>query len=257
MQSYLVGDRVMCLRCALRKPADLDDANYGRMRPTHIERDNTGYYRCTASLRGYKPCGQRNISVKAMDGQLVDFLSTLQLPDDMQERIEQAVKSRPENEANLRRIAEIEEKIERVNVAWEEGFMKRDEYLEKRGDLEREIAALRPVDFDELNEAADLMRNFRLYWDACAALDNPAEARKELVGQIVDSVYVDDRKIVAVVFHRDYAVILGGIETAHAQFARAAQNHLTEAGIITATISSQSGDDGFRTRDLCLDRAVC
>ena len=241
----------MCLRCALRKPADLDDANYSRMRPTNIERDKAGYYRCSATLRGYEPCGQRNINVKSLDHQLVEMLSNLVLPADVSDRIERAVSSRSENETNLKRIAELEEKSKRVNISWEEGLLDREQYVERHGEIRREISALRPVDYDELNEAADFIRNFRTYWDACEALDNPAEARKELVAEIVETVYVYDKHIAAVVLHGDYAVILGGIETAHAQIARAAQNHLAERGIVTTSISSRSGDDGARYGSGC------
>jgi hypothetical protein len=40
---------------------------------------------------------------------------------------------------------------------------------------------LRPVDYDELMEAADLIQNFRQYWDACATQDKCNEARRQLV----------------------------------------------------------------------------
>ena len=253
--SYVLGDRVYCARCAERKPSGLVDAGYGRMRPSRA-RGEKSYYRCLAHERGYDRCAQEFVRVAAIDAQLLSMLSNLELPDDITDRIERAVQLRSENESNLRRIEEIKEAVHRLDVKWENGFIGEAEYLEGRNQLQREIAAMRPVDYDELNEAADLLRNFRSYWDACGELDNPAEARKELVRSMVDRVYVEGSQIVTIVMHHDYAVLLGENETAHANIASAVQKRLKER-IITTNLSNQSGDDGVRTRDLCLDRAVC
>ncbi len=257
VRTYLLNDRVICQRCAVRKPAELDDERYGYMHPTTNERDGTSHYRCTAVQRGYSKCGQKWARIEEIDQQLISVLSSLRLPDDVEQRIEQAVTARTENAGNLKRMEELQSGVDRVDLSWNEGFISEQEYREKRRDLQREIESLRPVDYDDLNEAADLIRHFQAYWDGCATLPNAQEARKELVARIVQSVYVYDRVITTVVLHRDFAIVLGQNETARAQIARAAHNHLSTGAFITASISRYSGDDGSRTRDLCLDRAVC
>ncbi|MFN8379259.1 MAG: hypothetical protein U0452_11370, partial [Anaerolineae bacterium] len=131
-------------------------------------------------------------------------------------------------------------------MQWDHEFIAEDEYLDRREQLQREVVAMRPVGYDDLTEAADLLRNFRAYWDACEKVEKPAQARRELVSRIVQSVYVYDKTLVAVVFYSDYAVVLGGNETAHAQTARAAYAHVAAHGLPGDSAYSQSGDDGSR-----------
>ena len=35
---------------------------------------------------------------------------------------------------------------------------------------------MRPLDYDRLEEAVDLITHFRSYWDQCEEMDNPEEA---------------------------------------------------------------------------------
>ena len=91
-------------------------------------------------------------------------------------------------------MAEIQEIIERIDFRWDHGFIDKDEYFEKRVQLEREIEALRPIDYDDLQEAADLIRHFRTYWDQCADVDEPDEARQQLLVKIGSSTW--DCKII-------------------------------------------------------------
>src|SRR5690349_16411345 len=98
-------------------------------------------------------------------------------------------------------MADIEEIIKRVDLRWEEGFINKEEYVEKRRQLQRELDSLRPVDYDELTEAEDLLTQFRSYWDSCSEQGNPDEARKQLIEKIVERVFVHDRKVLALVLH--------------------------------------------------------
>jgi hypothetical protein len=242
--TYVLGDRVFCGRCAARKPADIADEGYGRMRPGHQVRGDYFFYRCMAHDRGYRNCGQPFAHADTLDAQLLEELASLTLPDDVRVGIEQAVAGRIENEANLKRMAELTEIVERIDLKWENGFMDRDAYLAKRGELQREIEEMRPIDYDDLAEAADLLQHFRSYWDACAETENPAEARKELVARVVDRVYVDNGALVAIVLHGDYAVVLGENETPHANIASAVQKRLVERGFNENSACNRSGDDG-------------
>ena len=252
IRSYTLQDRVYCARCLARKPDNLVDDNYGKMRPNWIERDKLAYYRCIAHARGYEPCGQRYIRVEVLDQQIYEILSNLSFSDDIQARIEQAVKGRIENDANFRLMAEIEERVKRIDFSWEQGFLDPQTYAEKRRQLQREIEALRPVDYEDLNEAADLVRNFRVYWDECEKADDPADARRQLVSKILKRALVYDDKIIAVELYGGFALILEENETALGELLNAIRD-----GKITEDISRWNGDDGSRTRDLCLDRAVC
>ena len=207
-RTYVLHDRTFCARCIVAMPRGLQDDNYGKMRPAWDKRRVTGYYRCLCKERGYDDCGQLSIREDELNEQVVEVLTGLEVPEDFRERVEAAVRSRVENEAALQRMEEIEEIIERVDFRWDHGFIDKDEYFEKRVQLEREIEALRPIDYDDLQEAADLIRHFRTYWDQCAEVDEPEEARQQLLVKIVDQVLVYDDHVVAIALHGDFNVML-------------------------------------------------
>lgn len=57
------------------------------------------------------------------------------------------------------------------------------------------MEALRPIDYDELTEAADLLQTFRVYWEKCAETSEPDKARQQLIGKLVDRVFVEDGRL--------------------------------------------------------------
>jgi hypothetical protein len=252
-------NRVYCARCALNKPSGLTDERYGKMRPSADDRYtvHTARYRCLCTNRGYEHCGQKQVVVTDIDQQVVDILAGLNIPHGFRERVERAVQTRVENASALERMEEIRLIIERVDLRWDEGFLGKEDYIEKRRQLQQEYDSLRPVDYDELTEAADLLEHFRTYWDECAKLPNPPEARQQLVAKVIDRVLVYDDEIVAVVLHGSFAVVLGQNQTAPALLADAVSQVLNDQGISTSLDSSQYGSDGDRTRDLRLDRPTC
>lgn len=63
------------------------------------------------------------------------------------------------------RMEEIQAIVQRINFGWENGFITPEEYVEKRSQLQKELEALRPVNYEELMETADLIENFRPYWE--------------------------------------------------------------------------------------------
>lgn len=256
MRTYLLHDRLYCARCIANKPAGLIDDNYGRMRPYYHNQRDTSFYRCLAHDRGYEKCGQKATRVEAIDAQLVAILSQLDIPDGFRERVEQAVQNRVENEASLQRMEEVRAIVERIDFSWEQGFLDKEDYLEKRRQLQQEMNALRPVDYDELIEAADLLENFCTYWKACVDVDKPDEARYQLVSKIVDRVFVYNDQIIGVVLHGDFAVVLGENTTAPEENSDAAEWE-TISQSLAKFLRSQCGSDGIRTRDLRCDRPIC
>jgi hypothetical protein len=102
------------------------------------------------------------------------------------------------------------------------------------------------VDYGHLMEASDLLCNFRTYWDQCEQLDNPSEARKQLVSKIVERVFVYDHKVLGLVLFGDFAVLLEENKIAPSEIESAIHSTLTETNVISVEIYSQSGDDGSR-----------
>ena len=108
-----------------------------------------------------------------------------------------------------------------------------------------ELDALRPIDYDELIEAADLIENFQVYWDQCDEVDNPLDARQQLLQKIVERVFVHEGEVLAVVVHGDFGVVLGKDEQETADIARV----LDIKNAATSEISPRSrhGSDGARS----------
>ena len=208
LRTYVLHDRVYCARCISRKPTELEDNNYGKMRPAWDSRYGRGRYRCQARERGYHRCGQGVVHVDDMDEQVYHALASLHIPQGYKERVEEAVQNRVENEYAYKRMAEVEEIVRRIDFRWDQGFVSEEEYIAKRRQLQEEMESLRPIDFDELMEAADLLQNFSSYWRDCETVDNPEDARKQLITKIVDRVFIYDTHVIGITLHGDYGVIL-------------------------------------------------
>ncbi len=255
-RTYLIHDRVYCAECVATKPPGLMDDYYGKMRPFWHTTNVCAYYRCVARRRGYEPCGQGWITVEDLDDQVVAILSHLTIPEGFRQRVEAAVQQRVDNASALARMEEIRGIIERIDFRWDQGFISREEYAEKRQQLKREMDAMRPIDYDELIEAADLIEHFQSYWDQCAKVRRPDEARQQLLQKIVERVFVHDGEVLAVVLHGDFGVVLGEDEQEMREIA-AALDIKNGATSDLSLSRSPLGSDGIRTRDLRLDRPAC
>jgi hypothetical protein len=148
-------------------------------------------------------------------------------------------------------MEEVQAIVERIDFSWEQGFLDKEDYLEKRRQLQQELNALRPVDYDELVEAADLLENFTTYWNACAEVDKPDEARYQLVSKIVDRVFVYNDQILGVVLHGDFAVVLGENTTAPEENSDAAEWE-TISQSLAKFLRSQCGSDGHGSLTGCV-----
>jgi site-specific DNA recombinase len=243
-RTYVLHDRVFCAECVARKPHGLMDDMYGKMRPFWHKDNEKGYYRCLCKERGYESCGQGFIEVDVLDNQVVAILNSLTVPDDFRDRVEEAVQNRVENAAALERMAEIQEIIERVDFRWDHGFISAEEYVQKRAQLERELDAMRPIDYDELIEAADLLEHFQVYWNQCAEVENPQDARQQLLHKIVERVFVLDGNVLAIVLYGDFGVVLGADETASLEIADAIEKEMATNGV--SITRSRCGSDGHR-----------
>jgi hypothetical protein len=215
------------------------------MRPFWHKDNEKGYYRCLCKERGYESCGQGFIEVDVLDKQVVAILNSLTVPDDFRDRVEEAVQNRVENAAALERMAEIQEIIERVDFRWDHGFISAEEYIQKRAQLERELDAMRPIDYDELIEVADLLEHFQVYWNQCAEVENPQDVRQQLLHKIVERVFVLDGNVLAIVLYGDFGVVLGANETASLEIADAIEKEMATNGV--SITRSRCGSDGLGT----------
>ena len=110
-------------------------------------------------------------------------------------------------EKNLNaRIQEIKSVIARMDQRWDHGFFSsEEEYVQQRIKLQLELEQLTPVPDDELEQAADMLTNFKMHWER---LEGDEEARHELVKPIVERVYVCDDRVVAMTLRSNYHLVL-------------------------------------------------
>ncbi|MFZ0547382.1 MAG: zinc ribbon domain-containing protein, partial [Candidatus Promineifilaceae bacterium] len=222
------------------------------MRPSWNPKQNQGWYRCIARDRGYLSCPQPLIKNNLLDEQVVAELSRLTIPDGFRDRVEEAVQKNVENEDALARMEEIEEVVKRIDFSWEKGFLSPQEYIDKRNQIHREMEALRPVEYDDLIEAADLLENFSSYWEACGTVDDFEEARKQLLAKIIDRVFVYDDRVVAIALHGNYAVVLDNDGLAPSEIVEKIQSETKRGTSNSASTSdAQSGSDGVVPRQGC------
>jgi DNA invertase Pin-like site-specific DNA recombinase len=212
--TYILPDRVFCGHCIARGDGNLADPNYDKMRIQWQDPKNAAIYRCIARDRGYGDCEQSIVYEERVLGMIVEMISRLNVPCDARERIDALVRSRPSNQQALEQLAELEEQQRRVQFSWEHGRLLPEEYLARTSQLEREIASMRPLDYDRLEEAADLITHFRSYWEQCAEVDNPEETWQQLMAKIVDRGFVYDDRVIAVALHPGFGIILDMPESA-------------------------------------------
>lgn len=79
--------------------------------------------------------------------------------------------------------------------------------LARRSLLQKEIDSLHPIDYDDLMEAADLLKNFRDHWEVYTNINKPEEAHQQLLAKIVDRVFVYDQQGIGVALHSDFGIV--------------------------------------------------
>lgn len=163
-------------------------------------------------------------------------------PENWRQHITRAM-SEALGEQNLEeRLKEIRATIERMDFRWDNGFITdKMDYLEKRVQLQQELEQLIPVPDDDLQRAVDILQNFGTHWEACKG---DPETEHRLVRLIVERVYVESERVVAMTLKSDYHIVLGH-----------KMNGPTEVPVDPYLYTN--GSDGVRTRDLRLDRPTC
>ena len=257
VRTYVLHNKVYCSRCVANRPTNIQDSNYGKMRPAWNKRRDEGNYRCLARDRGYHSCEQGYVTANILDEQVSHYLSTLTIPVGVRDRIEAAVRNRVENAETLKKMEEIQEIVKRVDFSWEQGFMTPEEYIEKRNQLQRELEALKPLEHDELIEAADLLENFSTYWKACATVENPTEARQQLIAKVVDKIFVYDDQVIGIALYGNFGVVLDESIWTPNRILDGVRSEMKKGANELISACTQNGSDGIRTRDLHLDRVAC
>lgn len=206
---YLLSGKIWCGFCRARQTAGLRDKNFGRMH-CHTSTSKGRHYRryqCKSKYRGYGECEAPVSHCNVVEQQVIEILLAASdtMPVDVERSIREVLFQRAESAASAARMTEIEEIIRRVDISWENGFMSEADYLGKRRQLQAEIEALTPIDYDSLKESAFALKSFSTLW-AKASDDH---ARQKLVDAVLKAVVVEGDRVVSVVLHGDVSILLG------------------------------------------------
>lgn len=245
VHTYILHNRVYCARCVARKPTELTDLNFGKMRPGWNNKYQRSAYRCLARDRGYHSCEQSYIDTQTLDTQVYEALENLEIPVGFRDRVERAVRERVQNAESFRRMEEVNEIVKRIDFSWEQGFLSPDDYLEKRHQLQREIESLRPIDYDDLMEAADLLTNFKHYWQECEAIGDVKVARQQLIAKIVDRIFIYDDRVIGIALYGDFGVILDDNVLAPNDVLNGISEEIKKGANYSELAHTQSGSDGI------------
>jgi site-specific DNA recombinase len=240
---YLLKDLLYCYHCVSHPPADYSFPTYGKLRVQTVKRSYGEYSYYTCRSRDFNvECPQKTVASESIEHQVIALLMNLTPPQEWREHITEAM-SALLGERNLEeRLAEINETINRMDFRWDQGFITdKIEYLEKRVQLQQELESLTPIQEDDLEQAADMLLNFRKHWEACSG---DVLEQQKLIKLIVERIYIEGDRVVAMTLKADYHIVL---------------NHKTKepTDFSIDSFVYQNGDDGIRTRGLCLDRAIC
>ncbi len=240
LNPYLLRDIAYCYRCCSNPPQEKTFRYYGKMRGQSQWHGEHRYYRCRAYDLGYE-CEQKGVPVEVLDQQIVTILMNLKPPKNWRKGITKAMGELLGEQSLEERLQEIRDIINRMDKRWDNGFIIDErEYMEQRIKLQMELEQLNPIPENDLEQAADLLENFKAHWDR---LEGDEDGRHDLVNLIVERAYVCDEKIVALTLRSNYHLVL---------------NHKTNGPTYFEVDPLYAhGSDGDRTRDLRLDRPTC
>lgn len=205
VNSYLLRGLVYCYHCSTNATEATNFRRWGKMHCQARAVRGTQAYRCAARAAGF-PCQQPSVYTDVVDEQVVALLLQLKPPANWQHNIIRTMGVILGEKSLEKRLEEIRETIERMDFRWDNGFITdRVDYLDKRLKLQQELEQLTPVQ-DDLALAADLLENFATHWEACGS---DIEKQHQLIELIVERVYVECDKVVAVTLKSDYHIVLG------------------------------------------------
>lgn len=203
---YLLRNLIYCHHCSTHQPEGKTFKNYGKMRPQAQKGGKHRYYRCRAREFGYQ-CSQKAVNVEAIDAQVINILMNLTPPDDWRKGISKAMAELLGEKDLEERQDEIRERIRRMDVRWDNGFVTDEQqFLQERLALQMEQEQLTPVPDEDFNHAVETLENFSAHWQR---LEGKEEERHELIKLIVERVYVEVDKVVAMTLKSNYHLVLG------------------------------------------------
>jgi hypothetical protein len=99
-----------------------------------------------------------------------------------------------DDEETARRRRLLKDRRQRLRDLYELGDLAKAEYVSKRDAIDAELDSLSPGVSPDVERARAVLEDFGRFWDEEADPDK----RRELVAQLVDRVWIDDKRVVAI-----------------------------------------------------------
>lgn len=186
------------------------------------------YYRDATRIEHKGPCEQPTILANDIEAQVADLICRVQLPDDWPDSAAEwlGLQGRAESQ-------QAQERWERAKEMYLKGEIKREDFDAERQRYELYNESLTKLEAGAIIELGHVMRLFVPTWAEALPIE-----KKKLLRLTVAAVFVRGNSLVAL--------------QATPAFLPLVLRAFSQEGE-----SCNCGDDGIRTRGLCLDRAAC
>ena len=174
-RDYLLKGLIRCAHCGL---------------PMWAQTYNNGnrYYREHRGSRGAGYCVDRSRSLPCHlpDGQMGRIIESILLPKSYMDLVLAQIQLADEVKGMERERKRVEERIRRLREVYLEGDLPRDQYSERKRNLENQLASLVIPDVDAAQEAGRLLEQLPTLWE-----EADLSERRQLINPLIERVYVD------------------------------------------------------------------
>ena len=180
---YLLRSIVRCERCG------------GRMHGTATGRNGEARYYCSTRRKKHG-CDQPLARALPLEDQIAEFVADFKPSAEIRDEILRRLASGDDvgDEETKRRREQLKGRRDRLRDLFELGDLQKGEYVAKRDVIDAELAGLAPGPSPDLDGARAVLEDFGRFWTDA----HDPEARRELLHQLFELVWIDGRKIVAV-----------------------------------------------------------
>ena len=142
-----------------------------------------------------------------IEEKLGQFLMQLELPNEWQARALAAVDDLLNQRQLYERTEQIKQILDRLDMRWDMGFINKEEYVQKRTQLQQEMQGMEPLPRAMLEEALRVFRDFRKMWE-----EGDLYQRKHLLGLVLEKVWFKGDEISALTLRPSYHLVVSGLD---------------------------------------------
>lgn len=168
----------------------------GRMHGQKAGKKLTPRYYCSTRRKQKSGCDQPLAPAADVEAQVAEFVSqftpSAEIRDEILRRLVADEQTDDEETTRHRRL--LKDRRQSLRDLYELGDLVKAEYVSKRDAIDAELDSLSPGVSPDLQRARAVLEDFGRFWDE----EIDPEKRRELVAQLVERVWIDDKRVVAI-----------------------------------------------------------